>query len=277
MRFYNLFLFCTARPFLRQSVHMAFLFFLLLPLSEVMAEETALQLMEELNSQSSWTDMTCTLTLSLTNKRGDSRIRELSMWSKTNDKDEAQMLMRFEKPADVRGTGFLQIEHKDGEDDRRLYSPAMRRVQRISASGSGGNFMSSDFSYYDIGAPELNDWNFSFGETHTVDGIECQTVIAIAKEEQVTEDTGYSKIVWNIDRERMITLKANFYDDREILFKELEVSEVQKIKNSYFATHMVMTNKITGHKSEMIFDELKVDTGLKNSFFTERQLRKGKR
>ena len=99
------------------------------------------------------------------------------------------MLMRFIKPADVKGTGFLTIEHKGADDDRRLFLPALRRVKRISTSGSGGNFMSSDFTYYDIGMPKLEHWKYSFGQDKKVQGILCKTVIGIAVSPKVIEDT----------------------------------------------------------------------------------------
>ncbi len=229
---------------------------------------------EAVFNRASWKDMEGDVTLTLTNKRGDTKVRKIEMISKKNDKDESRMLMRFLEPADVRGTGFLLIEHKDGEDDRRLYLPALRQVKRISASGSGGNFMSSDFTYYDIGRPKLHDWSYAFLAPQTVDGVACKVVAGTAASTKVVKDTGYAKIVWYIDPERMVTLAADYYDKTGTKFKVMKVLEVDDISGVPFATRMRMADQTTGHASEMVFTGLQTNVGLEDGLFTERNLRK---
>ncbi len=225
-------------------------------------------------SRASWDDMKGDVTLTLTNKRGDTKVRKIEMISKKNDKGETRMLMRFLEPADVRGTGFLLIEHENGEDDRRLYLPALRQVKRISASGSGGNFMSSDFTYYDIGRPDLDDWTYSFQGTRQIDGTECRIVEAAAANDKVTRDTGYSKIVWYVDPSRMVALAADYYDKTGTKFKVMHVLEFQDVSGVPFATHMRMADQVTGHTSEMVFSNLQTNVGLDDALFTERNLRR---
>ncbi len=231
-------------------------------------------LIEAVFNRASWQDMKGDVTLTLTNKRGDTKVRKIEMISKKNDKDESRMLMRFLEPADVRGTGFLLIEHKDGEDDRRLYLPALRQVKRISASGSGGNFMSSDFTYYDIGRPKLDDWTYAFGGTKTIDGVTCKVVVATAANDKVIKDTGYSKIVWYVDPDRLAALAADYYDKTGTKFKVMTVLKLEEISGVPFATDMRMEDLTTGHKSEMVFSNLQTNVGLDDALFTERNLRR---
>ena len=84
--------------------------------------DDARALMEEVFNRSTWKDMQGNVRLVLRTERGDEKVREIQMWSKTNDRDENSMLMRFVKPADVRGTGFLVIEHEGGEDDHQQHA-----------------------------------------------------------------------------------------------------------------------------------------------------------
>ncbi len=231
-------------------------------------------LMKKVCDRSAFRDMSGELTLRIVNKRGDQKLRKIKIWSKENEQGENKMLMRFISPADVRGVGFLMIEHKNGEDDRRLFLPALRRVQRISASGKGGNFMSSDFTYYDIGAPKLDDWHFSLGGQTQVDGIQCQEVLGSAANPQVTEDTGYSKIRWYIDPARQIAMKADYFDKDGQVFKTMTVEKIEVISGSPFATSMKMEDVRNGHKSQMTFSKLETNKGIKDKVFTERNLRK---
>ena len=99
---------------------------LLLSGAPAAAAGDATALVKKVFERSSWQDMQGNIRLTLKNKRGDTKKRQIKMWSKKNDRNESSMLMRFVQPADVRGTGFLVIEHDQGEDDRRLYLPALR-------------------------------------------------------------------------------------------------------------------------------------------------------
>ena len=233
--------------------------------------------MEDVFNRSSWKDMQADLELVLKNKSGDKRVKRLKLWSKNNDKGETSMLMRFTAPADVRGTGFLLIEHKEGRDDRRLFLPALRRVKRITGSGGRANFMSSDFSFYDIGKPKLGDWKFSFAGEETVGGVKCRAVEGVAASPDVVSDTGYSKVVWYVDPARKIVLAADYYDKDGTLFKKMKVLEVKDVAGRPFATHMSMQDVTTGHSSEMVFANLVTEKGIADSVFTERDLKRWRR
>ncbi len=245
------------------------------------AADDARSLMDRVFHRASWRDMTAKVRLELRDKQGDTRTREIEMWSKKNDRGESRMLMRFLAPADVRGMGFLLIEHEEGQDDRRLFLAAMRRVKRISASGSGGNFMSSDFTYYDIGRPKLRDWRFHLDGQRDVPfqgkAVPCAVVVGEAANADVKRNTGYSKVIWYVDRARLVTLAADYFDEDGVLFKHLDVLELQDVNGVPFATRMRAVDKTTGHQSEMVFEELKTNQGVADSTFTERALRRGVR
>ncbi|NOZ75769.1 MAG: outer membrane lipoprotein-sorting protein [FCB group bacterium] len=119
--------------------------------------QTGYEIMSRALNKKSWDDMKADLSLEMVNARGETRSRTIAFYSSNDKQDLNRMLMRFLAPADVRGTGFLTLETASGDEERYLYLPALRRVKKIAASGSGGNFMSSDFTYYDI------DWKTKIG------------------------------------------------------------------------------------------------------------------
>ncbi len=235
------------------------------------AEDAAARaLMASVFQRGSWDDMRGTITLTLRNKRGDTKERVFDLASRRNEKGERSMRLRITAPPDMRGTAFLQIEHTGRADDRRLYLPALRRVQRITASGSGGNFMSSDFTYYDIGMPKLDDWTFSFGGKQ--EG--CREVVGKAQSDRVVEETGYRKIVWCVDEARKVVTHAAYFDKDGTHFKTLEVGAFETVGGVPFATDLTMRDLTTGHRSRMVFTNLKVNTGIPAQVFTERALRR---
>ncbi|MFH1808542.1 MAG: outer membrane lipoprotein-sorting protein [Pseudomonadota bacterium] len=238
------------------------------------AADDARAFMAQVLEKNSFKDMQGDVVLTLRSPSGDTKVREIQMWSRTNASDENSMLMRFVKPADVRGTGFLTIEHKGSDDDRRLFLPALRRVNRISASGSGGNFMSSDFTYYDVGMPKLADWSYTFSGDDTRAGVACKLVSGTPATPKVLADTGYTKVVWCVDPARKLVIGADYYEKGERKLKVLEVLKVEDVQGTPFATHMRVQDSNTGHQSEMEFKNLKTDTGIADTVFTERNLKK---
>jgi len=235
-------------------------------------ELTGVEIMDRVVHRPSWDDMTSDITLTLVSARGEQRVRKLKSYAKKYSEEESLMLMRFLEPADVRGTGFLIIEHQDADDDRYVYLPALRRVNRIAASGRGGNFMSSDFTYYDIGKPKLADWTYNRLPDEDVGGKSCYVVECIAASRQVIKETGYSKVVRWIHKENFLTVKAIYFDNRGKKWKQLEVPEIQNIGGIWFATKMVMQDLQIRHESILVFQNIVVNQHLSDAMFSQRYL-----
>jgi len=92
----------------------------------------------------------------ITNKAGQSRVRQIHAYSATDADGTDRQLLVFLAPADVRDTRFLTIDYEPGgkDDEQYMYLPALRKVRTIGSSGGDsktGAFLGSDFSYADIG------------------------------------------------------------------------------------------------------------------------------
>lgn len=186
------------------------------------------------------------------------------------------MLMRFVAPADVKGTGFLIIEHQNTDDERYLYLPALRRVKRIASSGKGGNFMASDFTYYDIGKPKLNDWKYKRLADEAVNKHECYKIECSPASKQIAKDTGYGKIIRWIRKDIWVTVRSEYYDRANRLWKILEVPKVENISGVWFQTDMIMKDVQNKHRSEMVFTDIKVNQNIPEGFFSQRYLQRGR-
>lgn len=239
-------------------------------------ELTGREIMERALQQSSWDDMQADMQLILRTARGEERFREVAFYSKDNEEDLSRMLMRFLSPADVKGTGFLTLETSDDDEERYLYLPALRRVKKIATSGSGGNFMSSDYTYYDIGEPKIDDWTYELaGEEQRGERmyykLECKPVSL-----QVRQDTGYGLIVRWVDKENYRIPYSELYDLGPNKWKTLDILAYAKIGDTDFASVMIMRDLESGHSSEIRFDNIRVDQGIPDDFFTVRYLQRGR-
>lgn len=239
-------------------------------------ELTGQAIMERALQQSSWDDMQADMQLILRTARGEERFREVAFYSKDTEDDLSRMLMRFVSPADVKGTGFLTLETSADDEERYLYLPALRRVRKIATSGSGGNFMSSDYTYYDIGEPKLDDWTYELmGEEtrgkRTYYKLECKPVTM-----RIASDTGYGMIVRWVDKQNYRIPYSEIYDIGLKKWKTLDILAYAKIGDTDFASVMIMRDLESGHSSEIRFDNIRVDQGIPDDFFTVRYLQRGR-
>ncbi len=253
-------------------------FTVILALSGLMMAQdlTGYDIMYRALNKKSWQDMKADLTLTMVNARGEERVRQIAFYSSDNAQGLNRMLMRFMAPADVRGTGFLTLETSSGDDERYLYLPALRRVKKIAASGSGGNFMSSDFTYYDIGKPKLEDWTYTLLGEEKVQGKTCYKIECLPIDKQVLNDTGYGKIIRWVEKERLNTVQSIYYDKSLEEWKHLTVNQTLEIKDIDFATDMVMEDIQIQHRSQMVFSNVDVDTNIPDTFFSIRYLQRGR-
>lgn len=219
-------------------------------------------------------DMHAVVTMTLEDSKGNRRIRKMESWSKTKQKThETKMFLKFLEPLDIKGTAFLIYEHKDKEDDMWFYLPALRKIKRLAASGKSRAFMGSDFSNYDIGGGEYEDWNYRlFGEVKIGED-SCWIIEALPKSKDVEKKTGYSKAIKWISKKSFVVLKSDYYDRSGSLFKRTTVDSVIHLKGVFFEKTMTAKNLDSGHKTIMEFQDLKVNQGLPDNLFTLRSLR----
>jgi len=116
------------------------------------AEVTGLKIIENVYNRPVGDDMQGDLTMTLTNSRGENRVRKIKQFTKDLGKIEKK-IMFFQYPADVRNTSFMTWGYDEAgkDDDQWIYLPALKKVKRISSDSKSNYFMGSDFSYDDLG------------------------------------------------------------------------------------------------------------------------------
>jgi uncharacterized protein len=231
--------------------------------------------MEGVLNRSSFDDMQGTSTLTITAASGTTKVRSFKMASRDNAEGETDMILYMQEPADMRGNAFLVLGHADAEDERWIYIPALHRANKIVGSGRKGNFMSSDFTYDDIGSPDLDEWTWTLGPEVEVDGHACREVIATPASDKIAKDTGLSKVHWFIDTELKTTRKAEFYDRQGALSRRMVVEKIELFGEVPFATGMLMVDLGSGRSSRMTMSDLRLDMGVEDGWFSKRALQNG--
>lgn len=203
----------------------------------------------------------------LIDKNGKEREREFFSYSKDYP-DGRKSVMKFEKPADVKGMGFLQIQHKKGEDEQFLYLPELKRVRRLTGSARRGSFFGSDLTYEDL---EERDVDEDIHNLLREEKYENQDVYVVESTPKDPSGTQYSKVIQWIRKDNYIPVKVEFYRDGELV-KELKVEKIDKIDGYWTALKTRIRTIKTEHTTLVELVEIKNNKPVADDVFTERFL-----
>ncbi len=212
-------------------------------------------------------DMTADLTMVLTNSKGKTRTNIIHTVSKNGGKKQ---IIWFLSPPDDRGVAFLKIEHQEGEDEMRLWLPAFKKVRRISSKKKGDAFMGSDLSYEDLTNRDLEENEYRRLEDEIVEGKDCYVLEVTPKPEA---QSTYSRHVSWIVKQDLTLLKEESYD-RSGRLKKKKTFRYSKLKSYDMPKEIFVEDVQKKHTTRLTFDQMEVDTGIKESLFQEKNLKR---
>ena len=220
---------------------------------------------------SGFKDARSTMTMTLVNAKGQSRVRRMKSISLEKDGGD-KSLIEFLSPADVKGTKFLNYEHAKKDDDQWLYLPALKRVKRISSKNKSGSFMGSEFSYEDLSSFNIDKYDFKKEEAkkEMLNGKEVYKVERVPNYKY----SGYTKQVSYIDVKTYLNYQVDYYDRKKSLLKSAYFSDYQEIDGVYRVGKIHIKNFQNNKESTLVWEDESIKNGLKNKDFHKRVLKK---
>ena len=224
-----------------------------------------------------WGDFSVVGRMVLKNKAGKESVREFKTMT-FEESDPAlgdKSVIIFTRPRDVRGTSLLTHSNIEPEDDNQwLFLPALKRVKRISSSNRTGKFVSSEFSYEDLGSEEVDDNTYVWLEDLPCPGAESLTCAKV----EITpknKKSGYSKRIAFIDLDEYRNYQVDYFNRRGDLEKTLTFSDYRQYLGQYWRAHaMDMKNIQTGKSTTLEWDEYAFQSGLSVETFEPKSLPK---
>ena len=240
---------------------------------------TGRQIMQWVEDRDDGDDAISDLRMTLIDKHGNERIREIRSLSKDFGDDEHQLLF-FLSPADVKDTGFLTFDYDDPDrdDDQWLYLPALKKTKRIAVGDKSGSFMGSDFSYADMTLRALDRYDFSLMREADVNGVKVWQVEAIPRTAEEVAETGYTKSIFFVRQDNHVVTRAVHWVKKGSKLKYFEVRELHQIDGVWVATEMHMATKkakATLHETVLESQNVRFGQDLAEDTFSLRRLEKG--
>lgn len=233
---------------------------------------TGKEIMTMVDERPDGEDRTSTITMTLINKRGRKRVREMKSYSKDYGKDKKSVMV-FCEPADVRKTAFLSWDYDDPdrEEDKWLYMPAMRKTRRISGASRNEYFMGSDFTYDDMGDRSVEEDTHRLLGEESIMGYDCWKIESVP----VDPDDMYTKKIMWVSKEALVIVKADYFD-KDGLLKEFKATDIQRQEGFWTILHSEMKNVSREHTTIMESAKVNYDTGLSDSLFRVSTIQRGR-
>jgi len=252
-------------------------------LASLLMGQSGIEIAKMVDEKLSPKDMSNKTKMVLTNSKGKTRAN--TMISKTMDGNKKQIIW-FLEPKDDKGVAFLKIEHDDKDDEMRMWLPAFKKIRRISSmrmwlpafkkirrissKKKGDSFMGSDLSYEDMSSRDLKDNDHNRLDDEIINGKDCFVLEVQPKKEA---KSSYSKHISWIEKSSLMAIKENSYDKRGQLKKKKEFSH-KLLKGYYLMDRVFVEDVQKKHTTEVSFEDIKVDMGIKENLFQEKNLKR---
>jgi len=206
----------------------------------------------------------------LKDKRGATSELAFSVRSHRYTPQFSKTLVRFTAPADVAGAGFLQIQKRDGDDERFLFLPELKRSRRISGNLRGSSFMGTDFSFADLDRRDLRDSSVSALPDENIGKFPCFRLDI----KPTRSDSPYAHTEIWVRMDNYLPLKMKMFDRSNVLAKTFSALEVQRIKGQWFVTKSSMVDHGQEHETSLVLESVEPTTSITDDEFTVRNLEK---
>lgn len=205
-------------------------------------------------------DRTATERMKLVDHSGSVRERVMAFYQQGTER----RLVVFKAPAEVDGVAFLSL----GPERMYLYLPAFRKVRRVASSAKNENFMGTDFSYEDL-AETLYTRDYT---ARLVEERPEHFVLELTPKPGA--EVSYSRQIMWVHSQAFVPVRTEFFGRDGTLLKTLVAEEIKRVDGYWFPHRMTMETKKSGHRTVLEMEALRHDSGLKERFFTERNLKK---
>ncbi len=209
-----------------------------------------------------WSDVFMRTTMTITDIDGTQKSYVYCIYQKG-----LKRLIRFES-GELKGMATMVLE--DGKV--YAYLPGFKKVRRVAAHNMGQSFAGSDFSNDDLA---FTSWPGTY-------------VARIEREDddfwylRCTPKAGgsrppYPQAIARVDKKNQQMMGYTFLDEAGNKIKTFDLRNLKDWGGGALRTQVIeVTDDRSGHKTRLDLSEFKVNQGLKDALFTERELEWGR-
>ncbi|WII71021.1 outer membrane lipoprotein-sorting protein [Bdellovibrio sp. 22V] len=199
---------------------------------------------------------------------GSSKDREMKIWRLSPQKKEHYLMVRMQKPQDLKGTALLATL-KGTEEDKWIYLPSTKQTRRLTGESGQGGILGSELSVEDF------DFNREQGAQNTLKKeieVKGKKYYLIESDVNATSSS-YAKVISYVAAENFLPVKAECFDKQGKLLKVLDITGYKKLAgNKWRASKIKIRNVQNKRGTEITISQVKLDQNLKPNRFTPKAL-----
>jgi hypothetical protein len=215
---------------------------------------SAQQILDKAIDADSWGrgGISATARVTVVEKTGQKRELAFEAMSRRYAPPLVKSLLRFSAPADVAGMKFLLVQKNDGDDERTVYMPDLKRSRRVAASNRSEHFMGTDFTYADMDRKDIRNGTPVLDPDENIGKFPCYHL----KIASTVADASYKRVeVW-VRKDNLIPLKWVMFDPANAPMKTLVARELQRHEGKWQITRSVMTDHTSGRSTEILIEHV---------------------
>jgi hypothetical protein len=177
--------------------------------------------------------------------------------------------VEYTHPFDIRHANYLVIKRLDHPSDQFVYLPTNRRVRRVNLRGEA--VFGTDFSFEDVIPREVEDADYLRLPDQVVDGVDCFAIEVTPKPRMHSE---YSRFLIHVEKARFVPLRSQYWDDRGVEVKELQVDHdsIEKVDDVWIPMRMTMRNLRLESYTSLVVGEIEPNPDIERTVFDLRRL-----
>ncbi len=208
-------------------------------------------------------DLHFNMDMTLIGTDGIEKRRLMKVWQKGK-----MRMVKFLEPASERGMSVLILD----EYSVFIYLPAYGKVRRVASHVRNQNFLGADLSYEDFTTTRLSD----FYHAKLIETTDEHFVLELTPKPGVA--VSYSKVVIKIHRGDGTIRQLDYYDNiKKELIKVEERSNVTVVQGHPAPRKITVTDLRTGHQTVIELIGSKYNSGVEDSIFTQRYMKRPER
>lgn len=239
---------------------------------------SAEEIVRRVNARDQGQQVSRTLEIELTNRRGQTR-KQTMLSMRRDFRDDRRTVLFYRSPANLRDTALLLHDHAETgvEDDQWLYLPSLRKVRRISAANRGDYFLGTDLTYDDIkneGRLVAEDYRFEL-VAGAEPGTDRVTVEGRPHTREIARTLGYSRVQWSIDTRTWVVHRIRIWDRSGHALKTVTSEAIEQVQGIWTVTRLSVVNHKTSHRTRFEARDIDYRSQLPERYFTMSVLRRG--
>lgn len=235
----------------------------------LLGENRALEIVREVERRQLTASQSNNGAIEVIDGKGKILNKSWTFWREGN-RGQSKVLIRFHTPPEVRGVGFLTLNHPSAAAEQWLYTPAIQRDRRVAPQEKSQRFMGTDFTNEDMEERSIEDYEYELLGEEPYAGQPSHKIRAVYKDRSNSQ---YSQLYLWIRKDILVTTFMEMYVDGK-LRKTLRWDDWKQIQGTWTPHLVEMKDLARNSMTRIRASDVKHNIKFEPDWFSLRNLRR---